>query len=166
MLLRRKIENIVDSKPNEFKKIYLERLANRIENTIRPSSLTINDLELKFETNIENNLSLDFSRSFFSFTIDKAYIQIKDEGGYLTVIYEIKFLRILILVLFPVIIGSIGFTVINGLKVKDFILTCIVIYGSFTLMILLFALISLVCLQHILIEEIDLTEKTFRNLNT
>ena len=166
MLLRRKIENIVDSKPNEFKKVYLERLANRIENTIRPSRLTINDLELKFETNIENNLSLDFSRSFFSFTIDKAYIQIKDEGGYLTVIYEIKFLRILILVLFPVIIGSIGFTVINGLKVKDFILTCIVIYGSFTLMILLFALISLVCLQHILIEEIDLTEKTFRNLNT
>lgn len=162
MILRRRIENVSNSNLNEFGKVYLKGLANRIEEAIRPSSLVINKSELKFETNLENNFSFNFLRSFFSFTVDKACIHLEDKGDYLTVNYEVKFLRALILGLFPAIAGSVVFAAINQLKIEGFILTFIVVYGSFTIMILLFGFVSLICLQHILIEEIDLTERRFR----
>ncbi len=73
----------------------------------------------------------------------------------MTVNYKVRFFRILILGLFPVTVGSVGFTVVSGLKIEDFILTLIIVYGCFTLMILLFALISLICLQYILLDEIN-----------
>lgn len=141
----------------------MEGLAKQIEYTIRPSKLAVNNSRLEFETNLESNFSFNFLRSLFSLTIDKVCIYlIIDEGDCLTVNYKVRFFRILILGLFPVTVGSVGFTVVSGLKIEDFILTLIIVYGCFTLMILLFALISLICLQYILLDEINSTEIKFR----